>query len=421
MYGIILYMKVGLFMEKIYMEENKKSRRSGNRKPGFKLAFGSLALVLVAVLGIVIASFSRSYAVDTVTNRLPDTFTTAQVTKDLYSTGGSGAGVHTAPYFTDGGIQVFCLEHTIDFEGDTSYSKDEAIDDYGLLYLMANIYPNVNYDTFLNDDLQSWISQIAIWMYLYENEKLTSGVVDPSSPNYISDEEIVEIKAARGVFIDDDFSVIYTGNPDTGGQSNVSVTASDPLLYDKYIKPLVDAALANRTVVKPSLYINFDKNIAITQDDKYYQTSQVSVAGSPATNFNGYELVLDSAPSGTFVVDVNGNKIEDLKNMSVTDKFYFRIPVDSVTEDNKVVKFSINGSFRGYSGYKYTAPGAQTITGVSTEDTVYSNGAEIPLNYSPNVPDTGMSTAQTVYFIGLIILLSGVGIIYANVKPEESK
>ena len=36
-------------------------------------------------------------------------------------------------------------------------------------------------------------------------------------------------------------------------------------------------------------------------------------------------------------------------------------------------------------------------------------------------PDTGMTTAQTIYFIGLIVLLCGVGIIYANAKPVEEK
>ena len=35
-------------------------------------------------------------------------------------------------------------------------------------------------------------------------------------------------------------------------------------------------------------------------------------------------------------------------------------------------------------------------------------------------PDTGMSAAQTIYFIGLIVLLCGVGIVYANAKPIEN-
>ena len=37
------------------------------------------------------------------------------------------------------------------------------------------------------------------------------------------------------------------------------------------------------------------------------------------------------------------------------------------------------------------------------------------------VDDYGISTAQTIYFIGLIVLLCGIGIIYANSKPVENQ
>ena len=36
-------------------------------------------------------------------------------------------------------------------------------------------------------------------------------------------------------------------------------------------------------------------------------------------------------------------------------------------------------------------------------------------------PDTGISAGQTIYFIGLIVLLCGVGIIYANAKPAKAQ
>ena len=45
----------------------------------------------------------------------------------------------------------------------------------------------------------------------------------------------------------------------------------------------------------------------------------------------------------------------------------------------------------------------------------------IQLDYTPDVPDTGMGIAQTIYFMGLILLLSGVGIVYANAKPKTSE
>ena len=168
------------------------------------------------------------------------------------------------------------------------------------------------------------------------------------------------------------------------------------------------------------LLINVADEISITQDEKYYQTSAVTVAGSPSDNFNGYELKINKAPEGTFAVDVNGNKIEDLSNLGVNDKVYFRVPVANVTEENKLIEFSVTGVFSTYNGYYYKHDGGQTISSVDVTPSNISKGEDISLDYTPKVPDTGMSTAQTVYFIGLIILLSGIGIIYANVKPEES-
>ena len=196
-------------------------------------------------------------------------------------------------------------------------------------------------------------------------------------------------------------------------------------LYDAYIKDLVTVALQNRNTPNMQLLINVADEISITQDEKYYQTSAVTVSGNPSDNFNGYELKINKAPEGTFVVDVNGNKIEDLSNFGVNDKVYFRVPVANVTEDNKLIEFSVTGAFSTYNGYYYKYiddqnNAKQTISSVDIAPSNISKGDEISLDYTPKVPDTGMSTAQTVYFIGLIILLSGIGIIYANVKPEES-
>lgn len=396
---------------------NIKSRKKIQQTMSTSSIMSALGLAIVAVMAVVVFGFNSSYAAEDVGTVLPDQFTTAEVTKTIHG----DTNFKISPYHTTDGQQVFCLEHMVDFKSGATFTKGDAITDYGLLYLMANIYPNVQFDAFLNADLQTWLSQTAVWMYLYEKELIDYGSVAETSKNYISPTDLEYIKTTRGITIDDDFTVVYTGNPNTGGISNVSVTTDDPILYDKYIKPVVDAALQNRAqAATKKLYINFDDEISITQDNKYYQTSAVSVTATPADSFRGYEVVINSAPEGTFVVDANGNKIEDLKNMSPTDKFYFRIPVDKMTDANKILKFSINGTFKIYSGNYYVSENAQTITSVNLQDTVLSDGAELPLNYSPRVPDTGMSTAQTVYFIGLIILLSGVGIIYANVKPEES-
>ena len=90
-------------------------------------------------------------------------------------------------------------------------------------------------------------------------------------------------------------------------------------------------------------------------------------------------------------------------------------------DENKVIKFRVIGSFTTYEGNYYVAAGAQTISSVDTVTNNKDVGSEFTIDYTPDIPDTGISAAQTVYFIGLIVLLSGVGIIYANVKPTEQK
>ena len=404
------------------MENNNKNKRSGNKLFRSKSLIGVLATVMVVVVVAVVVGFDRSYAIPDVDYSLPDSFET----KDADQRFQSDSGFSVFPYYTDGGIQVFCLEHSIDFQGNTIFNKGEAITDYGLLYLMANIYPNVEFDTFLNDGLQTWISQTAIWIYLYRLEDLNNDGVEnlnvaEDSPNYISSEDLDRIKKARGVVdADDDSLNYYTINPATGGISVGVTTDEDPLLYG-VIDNLVNKAMNNRNVPNKVLDIDYNEDVAVTQDNKYYQTSQISVVGSPSDNFNGYKIVIKNAPEGTFVVDSNGNKIDDLTNLKATNKFYFRIPIDKVTETNKILSFEVVGSFKTYEGNYYVAEGAQTITSVKSVNNNISRGADIPLDYTPDVPDTGMNTAQTVYFIGLIILLSGVGIIYANVKPAEEK
>lgn len=402
------------------MEESRKSRRRINQSFGSKSVVGSLVLAVVAVVTVVTLGFNSSYAIPEET-KLPDNFKTAEVTKEL----SSDTQFFVSPYFTDGGTQVFCVEHMRDFMSDVEFDRGDLINDYGLLHLMANVYPNKSFGN-VNEDLQSWMSQVAIWLYLYritdlDNDGQINDNVSEDSPHYIDPTDITKIQNARGVVVDGDPDLkYYTLNTSTGGVSTGNTTENDPLLYE-VINNLVTEAIANRGKSNKDLIISHADELSITQDEKFYQTSAISVAGTPSDNFNGYELKVLSAPVGTIVVNANGEEIKDLTNFGASDKFYFRIPVDKVNDELKTVKFSVTGSFDTYEGNYYVAEDAQTIASVASIANNVNKGAEISLNYTPRVPDTGMSTAQTVYFVGLIILLSGVGIIYANVKPEESK
>ena len=108
-----------------------------------------------------------------------------------------------------------------------------------------------------------------------------------------------------------------------------------------------------------------------------------------------------------------------MTNLSKGTKFYGRVPADKVTEKSQNLTVQVKGHFNSLDGSIYSSGANQkviTVTG-KTIDKVSGDSIEIV-----GVPNTGIITAQTVYlFIGLIVLLCGVGIVYANAKPVQDK
>lgn len=387
-------------MEKIYIENNKKNKSKINRIVNSTASVKwSFALSIIAVASILMAGFSKvSYAIPNVESALPDTFTA--VTDDIRIIGNSSKFSMQRYYANStSGTQVFCLENNIDFVNSVAYNKGDSIIDYGLLYIMANSYPNIQFkdgNTTLDPKLQSWITQVAIWTYQKQ--------VGASNSDHFTDDIIEKIKTDTYVY--DEAGTNYTA----GGKS----------LYATYIEPLVTNAIAHKNTPNKVLTVTKESDeISITSDDKFYQTSLITVTGAPAENFNGYSVSL-TAPEGSFLIDENNNTITDTNNLSATTKFYIRVPKDKVTEENKKVVVSVTGSFKTYEGNYYIADAHQKITNVKTVNNNVNKALEIELNYTPKTPDTASTVSRSIYFIGLIILLSGAGIIYANVKPKEN-
>ena len=427
-------------MEKIYIENNKQNNNKNFLHS--KSVLGTFALAIIAVIAIVIVGVNQSsYAIPEVTNPLPDEFVTADI-DDSETVNTSPVSHPVNPYRTTaeyGSLQLFCMQPSLDFVGGITYKKDAEITDYGLLYLLAELSSDEydkKFDKYTNQTLRkavkNWTSQVAIWTYLNDS-RVTP---DTAVKNYTFAAGVQEkIIAAKMLTIANDttcgdlFGYTVAG---VCGDANTINSTTDATFYDTYVKSLVNEAISNKNTPNKVLRIVKNNTISVTSDEKYYQTSQISVVGGDPDNkksdiFNGYSVKLVAAPEGSFIVDENGNKLEDddLSDMFASDKFYVRIPVDKVNENNKNVKLSVTGSFTTLEGNYYIGKDEtkeyQTVAAVETVTSNIQTGVEIPLNYTPDVPDTGLSTAQTVYFIGLIVLLSGIGIIYANVKPSESK
>lgn len=408
-------------MEKIYMENNNNNKKQSTFQQVFKSKLSSklsISMVLVAFFSFLMIGVGNvSYAAPTEIPEdigLGDSFTT-KMGSQITGYGGTSA-FPVFMYSTDKGIPIFCLERDVAFKENTVLKKAERIDDLGLLYVMANSYPHVKFkDTNgkeFPDGVQTWITQAAIWQYLYETGHTNNGSTSGDSVHIVSN-----ISKVYQLNVEDSSTpwCDVTGCYATEGQASNKTT-----FYQTYIAGLVANAKQATAVNGTMVMTKANDEISMTDDEKYYQTSLITVSNTDPTHYVSSTVEIKEAPEGTILVDENGQEIKK-ENYTNLSKFYVRIPANKVTEENKTIKLSVTGKFRGYDGYYYRAAGAQTVSTVFTTDVPHNTGLELTINYTPDVPDTGMSVAQSIYFIGLIVLLCGVGIIYANARPKAKQ
>ena len=429
-------------MEKIYMDSNgKQPKKQTFLKQLFNDKGSMVALVIVAfvgVLGLMVFGLNQiSFAANT-TGQLPNSFVSKQGDENvmrLIGTAGyleeetkaNGEKVNVFKttdsdkikqgvlpilgFYTDDDIPIFCIEYNVGYEVGKTYTKGGELKDYGLVYLMSQIYPNKPFKDASGDELdeniQVWLTQSAIWSYLYE-----SG--DAKNTNFSEWNDKVKLVFKLYNSAGDD--VIETDHTKTLYQQ---FGIDEIIAKAKEVKTNVKDLTAFLTVSKAS------DNISVTNDNKYYQTGEISVIGSTKAEFiskyNGYSVELSNAPEGTFLVDEKGNKYDDLSKMSPTDKFYVRVPIKNVNDKNKKFGLSIKGNFEMYGANIYVSDTRQKVANVKLINQIINKNLDVNLDYTPEVPDTGMGVAQTIYFMGLILLLSGVGIVYANAKPKTNE
>lgn len=422
-------------MEKIYMENEKKSKKPSFFKKLFNDKGSMVAIIvvsLVCVVGLVIFGFSQiSFAAGELEGTLPSSFVStdgSSVSGFFALYGSTASGQRVMPYyghFTETEkIPFFCIEYDTEYQNGKTYRPGAQIEDQGLIYLMSQLYPNnkvseIGKSEVPSDVVQSWFTQMAIWVYLYEEGAANNTTLN-SNKYYDNLKLVTSLEQSNGTY------VISRSQPlfDSFGVDGVSIS--------NLIKRAHDYK-DNLYPVKLSVVKNSDR-IAITNDGEYYQTDLVSVVGSAlfeGEEFNSYSVDLSAAPDGTLLVDEEGNVYEDVTNMSPTSKFYVRVPADKVTDENKILGINIQGNFTMYGANEYVASGCvdddgnsvacQKVINVKLRPQSVNAPLDIQLDYTPEVPNTGISAVQTIYFIGIIILLSGVGIIYANTRPKKSQ
>lgn len=388
-------------MEKIYMEESqrqKKSKSVFNFSVLMSFVVAIFAIFSLAMFGI---TSNQATSISYAASVTGDSFYFYHVgTDSVLGTDGEGNRFNVPLYYSDDSStnSVFCIEHKAEVVSDESdpplYLKGDTIEDYGLLYILDNSYANDVDIINGNKYVEIWATQVAIWLYLYEKNP------DVAIHN-LSSEDMTGIQNAK----------IFSY---TGGQ----VTLDG--VYAK-VRALVDEAKNVSSSRKLSVTKASD-SIAKSADGNYYQSAKISVVGNPSTSLTSYTISV-SGIDGAYVVDADGRDIEG--EVAAGTDFYVRVPAEKVTEKVQTINVNVTGQFTSLTGNEYYTE-RKSATGEDLQKVVSVTGNVINVNAGTEVefigaPDTGMNAAQTIYFIGLIVLLCGVGIVYANAKPVESK
>ncbi|MBR2248672.1 MAG: thioester domain-containing protein [Bacilli bacterium] len=391
-------------MEKIYMDDHEEKKQSKFRQiMGSQVPHHLSALmILVAFVSFIAIQFGgkESHAIMYDKNQIGDTFKTITSAHSEWRTIKTNDSTVTGPYSlphmlidegagTASNKQVFCLDKDKEFPTDetnaVTYTRTANKVDAGIVYIISQNDNHYNSNgQLLNKYTRTWITQTAIWAY----------------------------KGALG----DDKAKAEAANLIRAykyGTSGLEKTDEETVqdLYAKYVTPLVSKAATvkdnNITITKSS------DDITVTSDNKYYKSPMITVGGIQS----GETYSMSSeVPSGTKWYRENGTEIKDLAHIDVT-KFYMLVPIANVTEKTKTVKLSVTGPVP--TAYEFTPSDANVQKVTVLEKQTMNTGLD--LNYAPSVPDTGMNAAQSVYLIGLVILLCGLGIIYANAKSKVSE
>ena len=453
-------------MEKIYMEDSSNSQssqssQSSNKdyKRQFKISvILSFVVAFFAIYSLIACGISQvSYAAPT--DGIGSGTEASEIKfydsdNSVVVNAGTGNAFNVPVYYTtvnENNVSIFCVEPQADiptiYSGDSTdnsyvidyYLTDNNAVNYGLLTMLDKFYNEdgsdvdlfttmselSSYDTTVlagNERaiLNSFIKQASVWLYM--TEKLGGPVDDGSDLNRLTSTEYSALTGSNGTLL------IKIGTSSSHSlPSNTAIFTA--------IRSLVNQAK------NASSYFSVKLNVLSElskRDDGDYQIGY-SIANTPnSLEVNSYDIsVVDSSnnevlsSSNYRIVDAEGNTIENNKiicnsGSACINQFYVIISKDYISEKNKTYEFNvgISANVKTFKGAVYRnvldsdsvhLQKIVTVTGTSRD---VSSGASFQIVTSE---DTGMTTAQTIYFIGLVVLLCGIGIVYANAKPAESK
>lgn len=401
-------------MEKIYEKDQfeeqdfrykKKSNLNGSVILSFVVAF-------FAVFSLIVCGFNEiSYAAPTNTFAEKINFYYYKVDGEEVEVMAeyNGKVLFVPLFFADQAFTkpLFCVEHSVDPANDGAelslINADPAAGsnaDPGITYIINNSFLKGKnmLPAGAPKDAETFATQVAIWAYLYNKY--------PTDPKHAFEQS--QLEALIGA------TELKYYNP-SAADYEVVYDAGTPI-YKTYIEPVVVKALS-ASFTQRVIITKGNDNITKVEDGKYYQTAKISVSGDPDSELVSFDIELKGVEGAFAVKASDGTKIESLSNIPKGTDFYIRVPVDKVSQTLQELRIEVSGHFNTFFTNDYGDGTNQKVISVDDATRIFVKGTDYDL---VGAPDTGMSAAQTIYFIGLIVLLCGIGIVYANAKPIEN-
>ena len=264
------------------------------------------------------------------------------------------------------------------------------VDDKGLTYIINHGFNNTNsvntiftkkkYKGDIDNSIKQYITQIAIWLYVYENKSnFSSTYCKDTGDGYSACD-----------FIDNAKNAIESSTVRT-----IISRASENSSYEylKYITDLVDAA-KDYQGEEESLINNFTNiNYSLTNDGSMLYIYNLSpTIPSNLENYMYYAVEVEDPNSyGVYIADKNDNKITNTNQMS--ESFSVVIPIDEdITKIDlssitiKVYAYFVVDQNKTYIVTKSTqAPLPNTTSNlvIKYNDNKYDRFADVVLGYTP--------------------------------------
>lgn len=365
--------------------------------------YGSYVLLIILFMGVIVVvnNTKKSYALTTGINRQGKViidFTTNFNNSTVNYIGAAGASSEVKDNFivpqslkTNDGKTLYLFSKNLEIPGtgqtfgfDSESGNPTTISDRGLIYIISHGYNDTNkvktvftnstyktnYGELTDAVKQQYVTQIAIWLYMYKYRANFSSYCNIDNIDTLCNFNSTAGSAIALIDYSDVISIITT----QANKTNYK--------WLNYILRLVEEAESykNKTAETPKLTSLGNVEFTLSGDEKKVTSSLVTPTSAKNNdNFMYYTVeIVDTNNYGVYLVDKSGNKITNLSNMSGSFKVVIPIGDDVTKMDLTSVDIKIYGIYTYDEGYSYKITAS---TGERVKDLPkYSN---VSLGYVP--------------------------------------